>query len=120
MKTLTVISGKGGTGKTSLVASFASFFNNKVMVDCDVDAANLHLLLHPEIKKSFNFKGGKLPIIDKDKCSQCGRCIEVCQFDAIDKAFLSFPRLSLIWHELMDRILYQRYTSNLLFFLPFL
>lgn len=91
MKTLTVISGKGGTGKTSLVASFASFFNNKVMVDCDVDAANLHLLLHPEIKKSFNFKGGKLPIIDKDKCSQCGRCIEVCQFDAIDKDFRVDP-----------------------------
>ncbi|MCD6574100.1 ATP-binding protein [Candidatus Aerophobetes bacterium] len=83
MKTLTVISGKGGTGKTSIVASFASLANNKILADCDVDAANLHLLLHPEVKKSFNFKGGKLAIIDKEKCTKCGKCEKICQFEAI-------------------------------------
>jgi len=83
MKTLTVISGKGGTGKTSIVASFACLVQNKVLADCDIDAADLHLLLHPEIKKSFNFKGGKLAVIDKDRCTRCGKCEEICQFEAI-------------------------------------
>jgi len=83
MKTLTVISGKGGTGKTSIVASFAYLADNKVLADCDVDAADLHLLLHPEVKKSYNFKGGKTAVINKDKCTQCGKCEKVCQFEAI-------------------------------------
>ncbi len=83
MKTLTVVSGKGGTGKTSIVASFAHLTRNKIMVDCDVDAANLHLLLNPEVKKSFQFKGGKIAIIDREKCSECRRCEKICQFEAI-------------------------------------
>ena len=83
MKQILVISGKGGTGKTVITASFASLVNNKVMADCDVDAADLHLLLHPEIKETHNFEGGKLAVIDKERCSECGKCEEVCRFDAI-------------------------------------
>ncbi len=83
MKTLTVVSGKGGTGKTSIVASFAHLAKNKILVDCDVDAANLHLLLNPEVKKSFQFKGGKLAVIDREKCSGCRKCEKICQFEAI-------------------------------------
>lgn len=92
MKTLTVISGKGGTGKTSIVASFASFADKKVLADCDVDAANLHLLLNPEIKKSYNFKGGKIAIIAQDKCTQCGKCEKMCKFEAI-RNFIVDPLL---------------------------
>jgi len=83
MKTLTVVSGKGGTGKTSILACFAHLARDKVLADCDVDAADLHLLLHPRIKKFFQFKGGKLAVIDKKKCTQCGKCEKVCQFEAI-------------------------------------
>jgi len=83
MKTLTVVSGKGGTGKTSILASFAHLAKDKLLVDCDVDAANLHLLLHTEVKKSSQFKGGKLAVIDREKCTQCGKCEKVCQFEAI-------------------------------------
>jgi len=83
VKTITVISGKGGTGKTSIVASFAHLAKSKILADCDVDAANLHLLLSPEVKKSLNFKGGKFAIIDKEKCNQCGECEKVCKFEAI-------------------------------------
>ncbi len=84
MKKILVISGKGGTGKTFFTASLACLAgNNKVMVDCDVDAANLHLLLHPDIKKSGIFKGGYEAEINKDRCVKCGRCIEVCRFEAI-------------------------------------
>ncbi|MBW2265962.1 MAG: (4Fe-4S)-binding protein, partial [Deltaproteobacteria bacterium] len=57
MKELTIISGKGGTGKTSLVASFAALAENKVLADCDVDAADLHLILDPEVKHEDDFKG---------------------------------------------------------------
>lgn len=83
MKTLTVVSGKGGTGKTSILACFAHLARDKVLADCDVDAADLCLLLHPRIKKSFQFKGGKLAVIDKRKCTQCGKCERVCQFEAV-------------------------------------
>ena len=83
MKTLTVVSGKGGTGKTSIVASFAHLTKNKSLADCDVDAADLHLVLHPKVNKSFNFMGGKLAVIDKKKCNQCGKCEKICQFKAI-------------------------------------
>ena len=83
MKQILIISGKGGTGKTVITASFASLAKNKVMADCDVDAADLHLLLHPEIKEKHNFKGGKTAVIDKEKCIGCGKCQEVCRFEAV-------------------------------------
>ena len=83
IKQIVIISGKGGTGKTVLTASFASLASNKVMVDCDVDASNLHLLLHPDIKEKHEFYGGKKAYIIQEKCIQCGECREVCRFNAI-------------------------------------
>jgi MinD superfamily P-loop ATPase len=83
MKEMVVISGKGGTGKTSIVASFAAFAKNAVLADCDVDAADLHLLLDPDIKQTHDFSGGKLAAVVSEKCICCGRCREVCNFDAV-------------------------------------
>ncbi len=83
MKQIVVISGKGGTGKTVTTASFASLAENKVMADCDVDAADLYLLLHPTIKETYEFTG-RVAQINQDKCIQCGKCQEVCRFEAID------------------------------------
>jgi MinD superfamily P-loop ATPase len=83
MKELVVLSGKGGTGKTSIVASFAALYDDKVVADCDVDAADLHLVLSPRMTKWKAFHGSKLAIIDQDGCTGCGRCADVCRFDAI-------------------------------------
>jgi len=91
MKQIVVISGKGGTGKTVLTASFAALSKNKVMVDCDVDAADLHLLLHPTIKVRHEFRSGKTARIDKDLCQGCGECINACRFDAISQDFAVDP-----------------------------
>jgi MinD superfamily P-loop ATPase len=84
MKELTIISGKGGTGKTSIVGSFASLAKNFVLADTDVDAADLHLIIPPEIKQGNDFMGGHKAIIDPDRCTQCGDCLERCQYDAIE------------------------------------
>ena len=73
MKQIVIISGKGGTGKTVIAASFAALAKNKVMADCDVDAADLHLLLHPEVLDRHDFKGGKKAVIDRERCSECGK-----------------------------------------------
>lgn len=83
MKEIVVVSGKGGTGKTSLVASFAALAKEKVLADCDVDAADLHLVLEPKILHRENFSGGKIARILLEKCTSCGRCKEVCRFDAV-------------------------------------
>ncbi|MCK4476053.1 MAG: 4Fe-4S binding protein [Methanophagales archaeon] len=83
MKQITIISGKGGTGKTTLVASFAVLAENKVIADCDVDAPDLHLLMHPEIVNKQEFKGLKVAEMDKTKCIECGSCEEACRFNAI-------------------------------------
>ncbi|MEA3560798.1 MAG: ATP-binding protein [Candidatus Omnitrophota bacterium] len=83
MKEIVVISGKGGTGKTVITACFASLAENKVVADCDVDAADLHLLLHPKIKQTHKFKSGKTAVIDKELCVGCQKCLEVCRFSAI-------------------------------------
>jgi len=91
MKSITVISGKGGTGKTTLTAGFAAVAENIVLADCDVDAADLHILIQPEIKSEQNFEGGKLAHIDPEKCTECGECVEVCRFDAISDDFVVSP-----------------------------
>ena len=83
MKQIVVISGKGGTGKTIVCASFAALAKKKVLCDCDVDAADLHLLLHPVIQETHEFIGLKKAVIDDKLCSGCGECIKVCRFDAI-------------------------------------
>lgn len=81
---LVVISGKGGTGKTSLTASLAQCFEHQVLVDCDVDAADLHLLLPTRESQTQSFYGGFIAQIDDEKCTQCGRCAQLCRFDAIE------------------------------------
>lgn len=83
----TVISGKGGTGKTTVTASLAALAKNKTLADCDVDAADLHLLLRPETREVKDFRGGKMAIIDQAKCSACGRCASLCHFDAIEPVY---------------------------------
>lgn len=87
MRELIVISGKGGTGKTSLAAAFASLAENRVLCDADVDAANLHLLMDPDIKKRSDFQGGSVAVINPEKCTQCGLCRDLCRFDAISENF---------------------------------
>ena len=89
MKEIVVISGKGGTGKTSIVAAFAALAGKKVLADCDVDAADLHLVLNPRIKNREDFSGGKKAKILEDECIACDRCIEECRFDAIHYPVLS-------------------------------
>ena len=83
MRQIVIISGKGGTGKTVITGAFAALAKNNVMADCDVDAADLHLLLKPDIKERYKFKSGKTAIIDKKLCNRCGKCIEICRFSAI-------------------------------------
>ncbi len=83
MTELVVISGKGGTGKTTLVGSFAVLAKDKVVADCDVDAADLHLILHPEVQKTIPYEGSEVAVIDKGLCTGCGICRENCRFDAI-------------------------------------
>ncbi len=83
MKELVVLSGKGGTGKTSIAGCFAALARNKVMADCDVDAAALHLLLHPTAKHIEKFWSGQIARIDENACTECGLCQDLCRFDAI-------------------------------------
>lgn len=88
MKELVILSGKGGTGKTSLTAAFAAISEKQVLCDADVDAADLHLLMAPEIQQRADFSGGGLAVIDLDKCTACGLCRELCRFDAISEDFV--------------------------------
>jgi MinD superfamily P-loop ATPase len=83
MREIVVLSGKGGTGKTSIVGSLAALAKGKVLADCDVDAADLHLLLKPSVKQENEFWSGQVAQIDEAKCTQCGLCQELCRFDAI-------------------------------------
>ncbi len=82
-KELVIISGKGGTGKTTLTSSFAYLMKNKIIVDADVDAADMYILMKPEIKRKEPFKGNTPAKIDTDKCTKCDICRQLCRFDAI-------------------------------------
>jgi len=83
MKEAVILSGKGGTGKTSIVGSFAALAKRKVLADCDVDAADLHLLLSPSVKQVSEFSSGQVACIDEAMCTQCDLCRELCRFGAI-------------------------------------
>jgi MinD superfamily P-loop ATPase len=85
MKQLTVISGKGGTGKTSLAAAFASLAHDLILADCDVDAADLHLVIEPTIKESREFHGLEIAVRDASLCIDCGECHDNCRFDAVNE-----------------------------------
>jgi MinD superfamily P-loop ATPase len=93
MKQIAVVSGKGGTGKTSIVASLASLAKGRaVFADCDVDAPDLHLILQPTVMELREFFGIKRAFIDSGKCTQCGSCQDACRFAAISD-FLVDPAL---------------------------
>jgi len=83
MRQITIISGKGGTGKTTITAALSYLADKAVLADCDVDAADLHILLDPAVQRTEEFSGGKTAFIQKSLCTQCGACRELCRFDAI-------------------------------------
>ncbi|MBN1129619.1 MAG: ATP-binding protein [Chitinispirillaceae bacterium] len=84
MKEIVIISGKGGTGKTSIAASFATLAGaSAVMADCDVDAADLHLILKPTIQKRAEFRSGHKAVIRAQRCTGCGKCEDLCRFGAV-------------------------------------
>jgi MinD superfamily P-loop ATPase len=87
MKEVVILSGKGGTGKTSLVGSLATLFDRKVVADCDVDAANLNLLLSGKVRDSYEFLAGHKATINRETCTGCDRCREVCRFNAVSKDY---------------------------------
>jgi len=91
MRELVIISGKGGTGKTSIVGSFAALADNQVMADCDVDAADLHLLLEPRIKEHEEFFSSLSAVLDPERCTECGTCREVCRYGAVGEDFVIDP-----------------------------
>ena len=80
---ITILSGKGGTGKTSLTGAFASLAENHVICDLDVDAPDLHLILEPEIIERHDFRAGHLPVPIPDKCTGCGECEARCRYQAV-------------------------------------
>jgi MinD superfamily P-loop ATPase len=85
MKEIVILSGKGGTGKTSITASFAALAKNKVLADCDVDAPNLHLMLNPTPRESGDFWGMDKAVLNPSTCLNCGACATLCRFSAIRK-----------------------------------
>ncbi len=88
MKELVILSGKGGTGKTSLAAAFATLAAPVVVADADVDAPDLHILLEPRVRSRREFRAGFEARIRLDDCTACGRCLELCRFDAISKDYV--------------------------------
>lgn len=87
IREIVIISGKGGTGKTSLTAAFAALAKNNILCDADVDAADLHLLMQPEVRQLTDFMGGGKAIINHDLCTECGTCRTLCRFDAISDRY---------------------------------
>lgn len=96
MKQLAVVSGKGGTGKTSTVASFAALAPSSVVADCDVDAADLGLVLEPTVLRDEPFVGGAVATVRTEKCAGCGRCRDVCRFEAVTLEMSDEPRGALV------------------------
>lgn len=84
IKEIVVISGKGGTGKTTITSSLIPYFQDIVIGDCDVDAPNLQILFNPQNSKKESFYGMKKTKLDRELCIDCGKCYEVCRFDAIE------------------------------------
>ena len=91
MKQVVFISGKGGTGKSTLVASLSILVQDKMLADCDVDAPNLHILLKGEVLRKDDFFGAKKAVIDSSACIRCGLCRDVCRFDAVSEGFEIAP-----------------------------
>ena len=91
MKELVVVSGKGGTGKTSLVSAFASLGQMKVLCDADVDAADLHLIMAPLVRERYAFQSGHTARIDLERCTGCGLCRDLCKWNAITEGFVVDP-----------------------------
>jgi MinD superfamily P-loop ATPase len=91
MKELIVISGKGGTGKTSIMAAFTSLAEKKVLCDADVDAADLHLIMNPKVIQRTDFQSGNTAVINNDQCTECGLCREMCRFNAISADYIVNP-----------------------------
>lgn len=91
MKQISFVSGKGGTGKSTLVASLSLLVKEKMLADCDVDAPNLHILLEHKILKSDDYFGAKEAAVDSSSCVKCGRCKDVCRFNAINDALEILP-----------------------------
>lgn len=85
VKEIVIISGKGGSGKTSITLALSNLFKNKIMVDSDVDASDMHLILNPNIKEKYDFYSGKKALIDESKCIKCGVCKSFCLFNAISE-----------------------------------
>ena len=116
MKELVIISGKGGTGKTSLTACFTFLARDKVLADCDVDAADLHILAHPKTLHKEDFRGGAKAKIDAERCSKCGICKESCRFGAISAEFvvsrLSCEGCGVCFHVCPERAVSLEETTN--------
>lgn len=91
MKQIVLISGKGGTGKSTITACLAKMVQNKMLADCDVDAPNLHLLLEHELLSRSDYQGAKVAWIDPDRCVSCGLCRQTCRFEAITPDFVVLP-----------------------------
>jgi MinD superfamily P-loop ATPase len=91
MKELVIVSGKGGTGKTSIIAAFSSLAEKKVLCDADVDAADLHLIMDPKDKERHDFEAGHRAVINTDKCTECGLCRDLCRWNAINADFRVDP-----------------------------
>ena len=87
IREIVIVSGKGGTGKTSLAAAFAALAKSGILCDADVDAADLHLLMQPEVKERTDFMGGSKAVINPDLCTGCGTCRTLCRFDAISDRY---------------------------------
>lgn len=94
MQEITILSGKGGAGKTSVAAAIASLAKNTVFCDNDVDAADLHLIFHPKVKEEHEFSSGSKALIDPEKCSVCGLCEEHCRFNAIHPNEQGIPEVN--------------------------
>ena len=91
MKQIVFISGKGGTGKSTLVSSLSILVQNKMLADCDVEAPNLHILIEGKTLKKDDYYGAKEAVIDPSLCVKCGLCRETCRFGAINEEFKLIP-----------------------------